>query len=240
MANSVLKSMFEETRISGPQDVRAAKPSLESDKRLVLASVSPRRKELLGVLGIDFETIPSEIEEHVEVGMAPEQVAVHLAVQKATTVKDRIFATCPADQRRIQSERLVVLGADTLVVLGSTILGKPSSKEAASEMLSLLSGKVHEVCTGVALIYFDKSSEGMILRTVCERSLVSMRILAAEEIEAYISTGESMDKAGAYAVQGIAAAFVEKIDGCFSNVIGLPMTKTVSLLREAGIKILGC
>jgi septum formation protein len=240
MANQISKAMFGERKKAGSEDVRAGNPSPNSGKRLVLASLSPRRKDLLGVHGIDFETIPSDFDEYIEVGMAPKQVAVHLALQKANTVKERLLSRCPIEERQAQSKNLVVLGADTIVVLGASILGKPLSKQEAFETLLLLSGKVHEVMTGVAVISFDRERNEMVAKTVLELSLVSMRVIAPAEIEAYISTSEPMDKAGAYAVQGAAAAFVEKIDGCVSNVIGLPMSKTVDLLRQAGIKILGC
>src|SRR5277367_1412535 len=225
MTNSVSTSKLEDMHESGPKDVGAAKTSHLSGKRLVLASESPRRKELLATLGLDFETIPSDIAEPIEIGMAPDKVAVELALRKATTVRDRLLANCEVDQTQAEAEKLVVLGADTVVVLGSEILGKPSSRKDAAFMLSLLSGKVHEVYTGVAVAAFDNQTKKMVLRKDCQRTLVSMRKLYPEEIAAYVETDEPMDKAGAYAVQGIAAAFVEKIEGCISNVIGLPMTK---------------
>jgi len=239
MANSVSKAKLEDMHKSLPEDAGVAKTSHPSDKRLVLASESPRRKELLGSLGIAFETIPSDIEEPIEVGRAPDEVAVELALRKATTVKDRLLALYAADQKQL-AERLVVLAADTVVVLESEFLEKPSSKDDAAAMLAKLSGKVHEVFTGVAVVAFDSKTKEFVLRKDCGRTFVTMRKLDPAEIAAYVATGEPMDKAGAYAVQGIAAAFVEKVDGCISNVIGLPMTKTVSLLRQAGIKILGC
>jgi septum formation protein len=237
MANSLSKAMPEKMHESLAKDLGAANTM---GRRLVLASESPRRKELLATLGIDFETIPSEIEEAIEVGMAPGEVAVELAASKATTVKDRLLAGFAPDQKQAQAERLVILGADTVVVLGSDILGKPSSQEDAAAMLSRLSGKVHEVFTGIAVLAFDHQTKEVRLKKDCERTLVTMRKLNPAEIAAYVATDEPMDKAGAYAVQGAAAAFVEKIEGCVSTVIGLPMTKTVNLLREAGIKILGC
>jgi|SRR5271156_3244363 septum formation protein len=240
MTNSVSKSKFEDMHESRPKDFGAVKTSQLSGKRLVLASESPRRKDLLASLGIEFEIIPSAIEEAIEVGMAPDKVAIELAVRKATTVIDRLLTDCAVNEKQAQCERLLVLGADTVVVLGSDILGKPSTRQDAFQMLSRLSGKDHEVFTGVVLATFDYETKEIALKKDCERTLVTMRKLDPAEIAAYVATDEPMDKAGAYAVQGIAAAFVEKINGSISNVVGLPMTKTVSLLREAGIKILGC
>jgi len=212
----------------------------KTQMRLILASQSPRRKELLAALQIDFETVPSVIEECIDAGKAPEEAAIELALQKANAVKDQILACLSNQERVLQAKKLVVLGADTMVILGPTIFGKPSSKENAFEMLSLLSGKRHEVRTGVAIVAFDHLSGAMTARIACGHSSVFMRPLTSAEIEAYISTDEPMDKAGAYALQGAAAAFIEKIDGCVSNIIGLPMNITVGLLRQAGIEILGC
>jgi septum formation protein len=155
-------------------------------------------------------------------------------------VKEKILSACPPGRQGLELERLVILGADTIVVSGSTYLAKPSSKQDACNMLLMLSGKAHEVYTGLAVISLAADSHELVVTTDFEKSLVFMRKLAAVEIEAYVATGEPMDKAGAYAVQGTGGALIEKIDGCFSNVIGLPMTKTINLLRQAGIKVLGC
>jgi septum formation protein len=130
---------------------------------------------------------------------------------------------------------VLVLGADTVVVIDGRVIGKPGSRKQAIEMLSRLSGRCHEVFTGVALV----ESSGSVPSTGYEVSRVYMRPIHAREMEAYVDTGEPMDKAGAYALQGIASAFVERIEGCFTNIIGLPVPLVVRLLRGAGVPVLG-
>jgi septum formation protein len=224
----------------GEEQCIALKDKSKSGKRLVLASESPRRQDLLRYLGVDFETMPSYIEETFEAGKSPAEVAMQLSVQKAMAVKEKIISEYPTERRGYELERLVIIAADTIVVSGSTFLAKPSSKKDAYDMLLMLSGKVHEVYTGIAVISFAAQGHDLIVTTDFEKSLVFMRKLASVEIEAYIATGEPMDKAGGYAVQGTGGALIERVEGCISNVIGLPMTKTVNLLRQAGIKVLGC
>jgi len=198
--------------------------------RLVLASSSPRRKDLLEGLGLQFEIIPSTLEEIVDPKLSVQEVVLNLAKQKAVDVFERELAREP-------EHPLLVLGADTIVVLHGEYLGKPVDKKDACAMLRALSGKTHEVFTGVYLV----ASLAGVRQTwhSVERSAVHFRQLGEIEIRAYVETGEPMDKAGAYALQGIGAALVEKIVGSHTNIVGLPIPNVVSLLRQAGYGILG-
>lgn len=195
--------------------------------RLVLASQSPRRVELLGALGLSFDVIPSDIEEKVDTD-DPAQVCLSLARQKASAVAER-------PDLNNGGVPTFVVGADTIVVLGKDILGKPSSREDAYQMLVRMSGRCHRVFTGVAV--YDCSSKQMI--SDFQSTDVYFRSLDSAEVRAYARTDEPMDKAGAYALQGTASAFVERIDGCYTNVIGLPVPLTVKMLRSCGVRVLG-
>lgn len=194
---------------------------------LILASSSPRRLDLLRNLGVAFAVLPSNLEEIVDETLSPAELVVDLAVAKAQEVAERIRAFVCGDT--------VVLGADTLVVVDGTVIGKPASREEAVEMLSRLSGRCHEVYTGVALIRLP----GGQVSSAYEVSKVFMRKIDEAEIAAYVQSDEPMDKAGSYALQGAASAFVQRIDGCFTNIIGLPIPLVVRLLRDCGIAILG-
>lgn len=201
--------------------------------RIILASASPRRAEILRQAGFDFEVVPSHVEEKELPGFEhreddPAAWAERVAVLKAEEVA-KFFSL---------GEDIVVLGADTLVHVGGTnergvlhggqMLGKPRSPEDARQMLELLSGGVHHVITGVALV--APAAERS--RPAHELTSVHFRPLAPEEISAYLATGEPFDKAGAYAVQGRAARFVTRIEGCYFNVVGLPVALVDRLLRE--------
>lgn len=199
-----------------------------SSIKLILASQSPRRIEMMRGLGIQFDTKPSEIDEDTDL-QDPAQVVLFLAQAKAQEVARQVKATAS------EENRIIVLGADTIVVLGSEILGKPTSREDAYQMLMRMSGRNHQVFTGVALV--DVHADKVTVNHAVSK--VYFRPLDCAEVRSYARTEEPMDKAGAYALQGTAAAFVDKIDGCYSNVIGLPMPLTVRMLREAGIRILG-
>ena len=185
---------------------------------LVLASASPRRQDLLRQIGCEFRVVVSDAEEIAEGGLSPERVAAENARRKAGEVAVREGADAP------------VLGADTVVAVGETILGKPRDKEDAARMLRLLSGRRHFVYTGIAIAYQGQVYEDVV------RTAVWMDELSEEEIAAYIETGEPMDKAGAYAVQGRAARFIPKIEGSFSNVVGLPLHAVMKLAGKAGIR----
>lgn len=205
-----------------------------TNTRIVLASSSPRREQLLTSLGLSFEIMPSSIDEQIDNSLVPGDLVLDLARQKAQDVFKQLIG-----QRNPQLG-LIVLGADTIVVIDGSYLGKPKDKEDAHRMLRKLSGRWHEVYTGVALISIgaDNNTALKMLRS-CERSRVLFRELADEEITAYVETGEPMDKAGAYALQGIGSALVESLEGSYTNIVGLPIPNVVLLLREAGYKILG-
>lgn len=194
-----------------------------------MASSSPRRKELLTLLGVQFEILASHIDEVFDERLSPSEASMDLAFQKGLATKKLL------NSKRKEASHLVVLAADTIVVLDDVLLGKPANNEEAAQMLQQLSGRKHEVYTGVALFHGEDEIE----RDV-ERTTVYMREIAQAEIAAYLQTGEPMDKAGSYALQGVGGAFVERIEGCVSNVIGLPVPKTLHLLRKAGLKVLGC
>ena len=228
---------------------------------LVLASASPRRQELLRNAGISFTAQPADVDETPLAGESPRECAERLAREKALAVRQ----TRPQD---------IVLGADTVVVVDGTILGKPTDREDAARMLRLLSGRVHEVITGVCVVRPARERgsgasvtgdqwpvasatpvascqlpvvsenpdnlrhklepESWRLRTASETTLVTMCELSEEEIQAYVATGEPMDKAGAYAIQGIASRWIPRIEGDYSNVVGLPVALVWRLLNFLG------
>lgn len=186
---------------------------------LVLASASPRRRELLGAAGIDFEILPAEIAEQREPGESPRDFVRRLAAEKAEAVCARVGS----------EGRKLVLGADTIVVIDEDVLGKPVDEAHANELLGRLLGRSHRVITGVAIV---DSATGARFEAQVE-SEVRMRGASAAEREAYVSSGEPLDKAGAYAVQGEGRRFVERVVGSETNVIGLPMDETLELLKRA-------
>ena len=183
---------------------------------VVLASASPRRRELLKLIGVEHSVVPSNFDETMQPGEEPEAHALRLAVEKAGAV-----ARAHPDS--------VVIGADTVVVLDGKVLGKPSSHEVARETLRQLNGRTHTVITAVAVAY------GGHVRRGAEQVAVTFRRLGDDEVDAYVATGEGMDKAGAYGIQGFGATIVERIEGDFFAVMGLPLVRLVGLLREAGL-----
>lgn len=188
--------------------------------RLVLASNSPRRKELLSAAGIGFDVISADIDETPNAGESPSRFAMRMAEEKARAVANKI----PFE------EQVVVLAADTVVVIDGKILGKPPTPEDAANMLRLLSGRTHQVITGWTI--FPIRTPGASPRTSHEVTSVTFRRLTDAEITRYVATGEPMDKAGAYAIQGGASGFAEHIDGLISNVIGLPVERLVEPLKK--------
>jgi septum formation protein len=218
---------------------------------LVLASASPRRQELLRNAGISFVVQPANVDETPLAGESPRECAERLAREKVLAVS----RTRPQD---------LILGADTIVVVDDTILGKPADAEDAVRMLRLLSGRVHNVITGVCLagprlekprarhqgskaskreldIPADSvdempGAENRDLRTASETTLVTMIELSGDEIRAYVVTGEPMDKAGAYAIQGMASRWIPRIEGDYSNVVGLPVALVYRMLREGNYR----
>jgi septum formation protein len=188
---------------------------------LVLASASPRRRELLERAGLRFEVLPADIPEEPRAGEAPRALVERLAAEKAAAVRARL----PAAPRRL------VLGSDTIVVLDGDVLGKPRDAAEALAMLRRLSGRTHTVWTGVAVVATDGGAA--VVRSVA--SQVTLRASAESELRDYVATGEPLDKAGAYALQGAGRRFVTHVAGSESNVIGLPVEETLALLAAAGL-----
>jgi septum formation protein len=190
--------------------------------KIILASGSPRRAEILRNAGIPFETLAEVIDESRRRGELRADYLRRLALTKARAA---------AGMQRDPGDSLFI-GADTVVVAGDEILGKPQSADDARRMLRLLSGAIHEVHTGLAVIRRPGASEAV----VEEVTGVTFAPLSDEEIEAYIATNEPFDKAGAYGIQGIGGRYITHIDGCYFNVMGLPLARLWSLLREFGWK----
>ena len=188
-----------------------------STPRVVLASSSPRRRELLNLIGIAHEVRPANIDESMRTREAPRRHAERLAREKATAIASR-------------DPDLITIGADTVVVINRKVLGKPKDRDEATHMLSQLSSREHTVITAVAV------ARGKKLRSSIEEVRVKFRRLRDEEIEAYVATGEPMDKAGAYGIQGYGATIVERIDGDYFAVMGLPLVRLASLLRDLGVR----
>ena len=193
---------------------------------LVLASASPRRRELLTQAGYSFEVRPAHIPEDPYEGEDPVAYVTRLAREKAEAVFRELSATGNADHS------LVVLGADTTVTLDNHILGKPEDAADAARMLRLLSGRSHHVITGVAVVTADGAE------VAAEVTAVRFLTMSDEEIAAYVANGEPMDKAGAYGIQGFAARWIPRVEGCYFNVVGLPLALVCTLLDAAKIKSL--
>lgn len=185
--------------------------------RVILASASPRRHDLLDLIGIEHEVIPASIDESLRGREPPAKHAERLAREKASVVAGR-------------DPKSVAIGADTIVLIDKKILGKPVNSVDAGSMLRLLSGRMHTVVTAVAV------ARGKTIASAVEQVSVTFRALSDDEIDAYISTGEPMDKAGAYGIQGYGATIVERIEGDYFAVMGLPLVTLVALLREVGVE----
>ncbi|HEX3028347.1 MAG TPA: Maf family protein [Clostridia bacterium] len=190
-------------------------------KDIILASASPRRMDLLRQVGLKFRVEPSNVDEKNNMGCSAEELVKKLSYEKALSIA-----------KSIETDSMVI-GADTVVFRGN-ILGKPEDKIQAYEMLKSLQGEWHEVITGLSVI----ECTSMKNITCCEITRVKMRAMTDRLIKAYIDTGEPMDKAGAYGIQGFGALLVEKIEGCYFNVVGLPLQKLSVVLEEFGVKIL--
>lgn len=184
-------------------------------EKIILASKSPRRKELMQLMPVEFEIITRDLEEKIDEIKSPEENVRRLAQEKAYEVaKD-------------YPERWVI-GCDTIVVYEGCIMGKPKDEEDAMKMLKSLQGCVHQVCTGVSLTNIHKD----VVESFTVESFVTMKKLSDEEIAWYIQTGEPMDKAGAYGIQGYASSFVDKIEGDYFNIVGLPVSTLYSYLKK--------
>lgn len=191
---------------------------------LILASASPRRAGLLEQMGLVFRIVPSELDEGKPI-LPIEKWVQELSKAKALAVQADIGDT--------------VLAADTVVVLEDKVLGKPESEQAAIEMLESLSGRMHYVVTGICVVYRPEKSKDMLIYQDFEITKVYFRKLSVREIRTYVKSKEPLDKAGSYGAQGLGALFVEKVEGCYYNIVGLPLVKTMHLLRKCGINILG-
>jgi septum formation protein len=187
--------------------------------KIILASSSPRRKELLERLGLRFEVIPSLIDEIQHRNESPEDFALRTSTEKALSVSRNLVGDS------------VVIGADTIVVKDGEILGKPKDEQEAITMLRKIAGKEHRVITGFSIV---KPKAEILYRKFVE-SRVRIKTLASWEIEGYIKTGEPMDKAGAYGAQGIGAFMIEEVRGSYTNVVGLPLTQVIDALTRLGV-----
>lgn len=192
-------------------------------KTLVLASSSPRRQELIQMLGLPFEIATNDVDETVSNDLSPKQIVEELSLRKAQ-----------ASTARITDSQSIVIGSDTIVVYLEEVLGKPKDQEDAFRMLKLIEGKTHQVYTGITCI--DVGESRIVTRS--RVTDVRMKALSDEQIRAYIATGEPMDKAGAYAVQGIGSTIVESINGDHFNVVGMSLSLLSEMLEELGVKVL--
>lgn len=190
-------------------------------KKLILASSSPRRAELLRQIGLTFEVKVCSVEETFPPGLSPGNLVEYLAERKAAAVAGELNDG-------------IVIGADTVVVWRGQVLGKPLDEEEAFHMLFKLQDCAHEVYTGVALI---DACSGKVL-TGHEKTRVCFRTMEEEEIRRYIASGEPYDKAGAYGIQGLAAIFIKKLEGCYTNVVGLPLARLSVMLKEFNYEVL--
>lgn len=188
----------------------------------MLASGSPRRRDLLARAGVRFDVQPADVDESQHCGESPRALAVRLAREKARAVAARIG----------RDGRCVVLGADTIVVVDGDVLGKPDDAAHALALLRRIMGRRHRVLTGVALVLDD----GALAGEFCVESEVVMHPAPDEALRRYVETGEPLDKAGAYAAQGEGRRLIERIEGSETNVIGLPMDETLALLAQAGVR----
>ena len=192
--------------------------------KIILASASDRRKDILSQVGISYEVMPSSIDEDAIQADTPAALVEALSAAKAEDIAERL------------TKKFVIIGADTVVVKDNSILGKPSDEAEAAKMLQMLQGNRHEVYTGVTLISVSPEGKGLI-DTFHVRTIVDMIPMTAAQIDAYIKTGEPMDKAGAYGIQGRGAAYIQDIAGDYYNVVGLPISTVLTRLANMGIDL---
>ena len=197
---------------------------MNTETALYLASQSPRRRDLLTQVGFSFSVLSADINEDLKSDEIAEKYVTRLAKEKAM-----------AGLSLVKNQNKAILGSDTAVVIDGQILGKPEDNADAIRMLNLLSGKTHQVMTAVALLIENDDSAKPELSEVISVSDVTFKKLSNEEIEQYVLSGECLDKAGSYAIQGLAAVFVTHLSGSYSGVMGLPLYETVELLNKAGI-----
>ena len=191
-------------------------------KKIILASGSPRRKLLLQQIGVDFTSSPANIEEDLPFSTTPAEWVQTIAVRKAREVARHL-------------DQGVIIAADTMVVWEGTIMGKPAGREEANWMLGCLSGQRHQVITGLCVMDVEKN----LPEVAAEHTAVFFRSLSAQEINGYLDYNEWGDKAGSYAIQGRGALLVDRIEGCYFNVVGLPLNRLHLMLRKQGVDLLG-
>ena len=191
-------------------------------KTIILGSASPRRRELLAQIGVDF-TVRVSRKEEIYHSTVPEEIVKELALMKAENVAEELRA----------DRDMIVLGADTIVVLDDAILGKPKDAEEAFRMIHSLQGRTHEVYTGVAVLDFDKDGKKSVVNHAVGTK-VFVHAMSDEEIRGYIATGEPMDKAGGYGIQGRFAPYIDRIEGDYYNVVGLPVSYVYQVLKGLG------
>lgn len=191
-------------------------------QNIILASTSPRRKELLEKTGLRFTIVVSDYEEDMTLALAPHDLAKHLSKGKADVVAQ-------------DHKDSIIIAADTFVVFGDKILGKPHTPKKSKEMLAMLSGNTHSIITGFTIV--DTQTQKIASHTT--ETKVHFRKLTTEEIDAYVATGEPLDKAGAYGIQGLGNVLVDKIEGSFSNVMGLPVEEVMVVLKDFGVEVNG-
>jgi septum formation protein len=192
--------------------------------RLVLASASPRRAELLAAAGFTFEVRAADVDERVVAGESPREYVRRLAIGKSAAALE----TLTIDETAAVDASVLIIGADTAVIVDDEILGKPAHDEDAARMLRRLSGRSHRVLTGVSV----RTAERQV--SAVEETLVFFRQLAEAEVGWYLASGEGRDKAGAYAIQGLASRFIPRIEGSYSNVVGLPIARLAELFGSLG------
>ena len=197
--------------------------------RVILASASPRRRELLAQIGIDFEIVVSNVEEKVSV-TEPSRVVEELSAQKALATWEMVAPEADGDSG--ETEGVLVIGADTIVACDGQILGKPKDGQDAKEMLTLLQGRAHEVYTGVTLVRFDAGTKEVKRKSFHEVTKVFFYPMSEEEIEEYVATGDPLDKAGSYGIQGLCARYISGISGDYNNVVGLPVGRLYQEMKE--------
>lgn len=219
------------------------------NKKIILASASPRRRELLTQIGLDFDIVVSETEEKIT-STEPAKVVEELSAQKAEAVWEKLCSTAASQGSVTNAERLdegsevfeseqtsgettmtdtLVLGADTVVACDGKILGKPADTEAAAAMLTMLQGRGHEVYTGVTILYEEDGEKKAL--TFHEKTTVHFYPMTEEQIREYVATGDPMDKAGAYGIQGFCARYIRGIEGDYNNVVGLPVGRVYQELH---------
>jgi septum formation protein len=198
--------------------------------KLILASSSPRRARILSDAGIPFDVVATEIDESRHPGEPVAAMVLRLAEAKARAAIAQLAAQPRPSEDLAQETAAFFIGADTIVELDGDALGKPASAEPARAMLARLSGRSHRVMTGVAIV---RMPDG---RAQCEVETTDVRLAALDqqEIDSYVGTGEPLDKAGAYAIQGLGGRFIERVEGCYFNVVGLPLSRVCRILKELG------